>query len=415
MRIKILVIVMSVISISIDAQIINYSTSDGLIDNFIECIAVDVNDNIWFGSSVGVQMYDGVNWVVYDQANFPGMPSDNIKVISAISNGDIWIGTDFGASRFDGVDWTAYTTSTMQSIPLISNQIKSIDEDPNTGIIWIGTNSGVTPVDLSGVTNSLSIGSPELHWSGVNATSFDSNGGVWLSSPLGGITHFDGASFTTYNTSIGLLSQNTTKIIIDNLDNKWIGSGSGISVLNNTNNYVTNYTKMYLMPPPDTLNPVVDLSIDSYNNLWAAIYVGYLGEGGVAMYDGSNWIDYDVSDGLVGKNIKGLSIDSQDNVWVATTSGVSKISTTITNINKYNNQKLIVYPNPSKDMINIVIESEPNIVTDINIYNIMGQKLSNHTLKNNKTSLDISSLKKGVYYIRTNNKAYSLSKNFIVK
>ena len=63
----------------------------------------------------------------------------------------------------------------MQSIPLISNQIKSIDEDPNSGIVWIGTNLGVTPVDLGGLSNSLSIGVPNLHWSGVNATSFDSN------------------------------------------------------------------------------------------------------------------------------------------------------------------------------------------------------------------------------------------------
>ncbi len=392
-------------------NITNYTTTNGLLDNYVECIDIDINDNIWFGTLNGVQMYDGVNWVTYNQATFPGLLSDNIKCIKATSNGQVWVGTDYGANQLisgvSGYMWIPYTTTN----GLNSNQVKSIDEDVN-GEIWIGTNQGVSHYDgASWVTYS----SPDLHWSGVNSTDFDSNGDKWFSSPLGGITHFDGASFTTYNTSIGLLSQNTTKIIIDNLDNKWIGSGSGISVLNNTNNYVTNYTKMYLMPPPDTLNPVVDLSIDSYDNLWAAIYVGYLGEGGVAMYDGSNWIDYDVSDGLVGKNIKGLSIDSQDNVWIATTSGVSKISTTITNINKYNNQKLIVYPNPSKDMINIAIESEPNIVTDINIYNIMGQKLSNHTLKNNKTSLDISSLKKGVYYIRINNKAYSLSKNFIVK
>jgi len=392
-------------------NITNYTTIDGLIDNYVECIDIDINDNVWFGTVNGVQMYDGINWVTYNQANFPGLLSDNIKCIKTTANGQVWVGTDYGANQLisgvSGYMWIPYTTTN----GLNSNQVKSIDEDINGGI-WIGTNQGISHYDgASWYTYS----SPDLHWSGVNSTDFDSSGDKWFSSPLGGITHFDGTSFTTYNTSIGLLSQNTTKIIVDNLDNKWIGTGSGISVLNNTNNYVTNYTKMYLMPPPDTLNPVVDLSIDSYNRLWAAIYVGYLGEGGVAMYDGNNWIDYDVSDGLVGKNIKGISIDSKDNVWVATTSGVSKILTTIANINNYDNQKLIVYPNPSRDIINISIESKPNIVADINIYNIMGQKLHNHILKNNTTSLDISSLKKGVYYIRTNDKAYSLSKKFIVK
>ena len=90
------------------------------LSDFVECIAVDINDNIWFGTSVGVQMFDGNSWTTYTTSTFPSMPSDNIKVIRAVSNGDIWIGTDFGASRFDGVDWITYTTNTMQSIPLIS-------------------------------------------------------------------------------------------------------------------------------------------------------------------------------------------------------------------------------------------------------------------------------------------------------
>ena len=156
-----LIIIMSFFTLLLSAQsITNYTTADGLLSDFVECIAVDINDNVWFGTSVGVQMFDGTSWTSYTTSIFPSMPSDNIKVISTMSNGDVWIGTDFGASRFDGVDWTTYTTTTMQSIPLISNQIKSIDEDPNTGIVWIGTNSGVTPLDLSGSTNSLSIGIP---------------------------------------------------------------------------------------------------------------------------------------------------------------------------------------------------------------------------------------------------------------
>ena len=155
----------------------------------------------------------------------------------------------------------------------------------------------------------------------MNATAFDSNGDKWFASPLGGITHFDGTTFTVYDTSNGLISQNVTDLIIDNQDNKWIGTGSGISVLDATNTAFTHHTQMYLLPPPDTLNPVVDIAMDSYGRIWAAIYVGYLAEGGVAMWNGSQWIDFDVSDGLVGPNVRGLSIDSEDNIWIATSTG----------------------------------------------------------------------------------------------
>ena len=94
------------------SQIItNYTTDDGLIDNFVECIEVDNDDNIWIGTSMGVQMFNGQNWILYDVASFPGLVSNNIKVIKTVSNGDVWIGTDFGASKFDGIDWIAFNSS----------------------------------------------------------------------------------------------------------------------------------------------------------------------------------------------------------------------------------------------------------------------------------------------------------------
>jgi len=60
---------------------------------------------------MGVQMFNGQNWILYDVASFPGLVSNNIKVIKTVSNGDVWIGTDFGASKFDGIDWIAFNSS----------------------------------------------------------------------------------------------------------------------------------------------------------------------------------------------------------------------------------------------------------------------------------------------------------------
>ncbi len=89
--------------INSNAQTItNYTTADGLLDNFVECINVDVDDNIWFGTSVGFQKYDPStpDWTNFDIANYPGMVSENIKEIklpNILSCGQFWIGTDFGA------------------------------------------------------------------------------------------------------------------------------------------------------------------------------------------------------------------------------------------------------------------------------------------------------------------------------
>ena len=222
---------MSIVALQLNAQTItNYTTADGLLSDFVECIDVDINDNVWLGTSIGVQMFDGSSLAVYDVANYPGMLSDNIKVITAMANGEIWIGTDYGANQLvsgvNGFMWLPYTTSNGPA----SNQVKSIDEDANGGI-WVGTNQGVSYFDGN---SWISYSSPDLHWSGVNATAFDSNGDKWFASPLGGITHFDGTTFTSYDTSNGLLSQFVTALLIDDQDNKWVGTSSGMSVFDAT-------------------------------------------------------------------------------------------------------------------------------------------------------------------------------------
>ncbi len=395
---SLIILLISMALLRLDAQTItNYTTANGLVSDFVECIHVDVDDNIWFGTSIGLQKYhpSTLNWANFNSTTYPNMLSNNIKVINGTINA-IWIGSDFGINVWNdpGPFFTAHTTSN----GLQSNQVKSIDVDGNsTDDIWIGTNMGVSHFD--GI-NWSSYSSPNLHWSGVSATAFDSNGEKWFASPLGGITHFDGIAFTTYDTSNGLLSQNVTDLIIDSQDNKWIGTGAGISVLDASNNSFTHYTQMYLLDPPDTLNPVVDIEIDSYGRIWVAIYVGYLAQGGVAMWDGNQWIDFDISDGLAGPNIKDIAIDSEDNVWVATSTGASKISYTPGSTTNFSKSKINIYPNPTKGKVYV---NKLQGANTFSVYNNLGSLVYYKLLANQKKiEADLSSLQKGLYYINLN-------------
>lgn len=385
---KILLLTMSVIALQLNAQTItNYTTADGLLSDFVECVEVDVNDNIWFGTSIGIQKFDGANWTTYTTAD--GLVNDNVKVIASASNGDIWIGTDFGASHFDGANWTTYDNTS----GLNSNQVKSIDEDANGGI-WIGTNLGVSYFDGNTWT---SYSSPDLHWSGVNATAFDSNGDKWFASPLGGITHFDGTTFTPYDTANGLLAQYVTDILVDSQDNKWIGTSSGMSVLDASNTTFIQHTRMYIMPPPDTLNPVVDIAVDGWGRVWTSIYVGYLAVGGVAYWDGNQWEDFDVSDGLAGQNVKGLTIDSQNNVWVATSEGVSKIVPIPSAVTSVEKLAFNLFPNPSNDVLYLTNENQD--IQQVNMYNNLGALVYENTSNQLSYSIDVSSFSQGLYYV----------------
>jgi ligand-binding sensor domain-containing protein len=391
--------------------ITNYTSQDGLINNFVECVAIDANDNIWFGTAFGISMFNGSSWISFDQSTHPLMLSNDIKAITATSNGDIWIGTDYGVNQLiDGTtiapSWQSYTVST----GLANNKVTSIDEAPN-GEIWFAHSSfsaGVSVFDGS-LWNSYS--SPDLPISGVCATSFDSNGDKWFASPLDGVIHFDDNLFTEYTISDGLVSNYSTAICVDNNDHKWIGSGSGMTQLNASNSTFIKHTLMYLLPPPDTLNPVVEIAQDSWGRIWTTIYVGYLAEGGIAFWNGSQWIDYDQNDGIVGPNVKGLAIDSKDNVWIATSTGVSKISTVPNYIYDYENNDLNILFNFITKEISVNLKGDLDV--SFKIYNTIGAlvyAIDNATEK----EISLSHFKPGVYYAICDTGNKITKKKFII-
>jgi len=376
----------------------NYTESDGLLSNSVNCVAIDANDNVWFGTNMGLSKFDGSNWTNYNSSNTPELIDTNIQTITIANNGDIWLGTDFGAYNFNGTTWTSYSDTN----GLAYNQIYRIDEGPN-GDMYFAHNSFSAGVSVFNGTTWSSYGTPDLPFSGVCATSFDSQGNIWFASPLDGIIHYDGTTFTTYSNTDGLVSNYSTDILVDDLDNKWVGTGSGMSVLDATNTTFTNHTKMLILPNPDTLNPVVEIAKDSHNRIWTAIYVGYLTVGGIAMYDGVGWLDWDTSDGIVGENIRGIAIDSQNNVWIATSEGVSMITsvpytpTSIENLATLSVSS--IYPNPTYGVINVNYDNIKNIdqVMNLKLFNIKGEVVLE---TNDKTGIDITSFSTGIYILR---------------
>ena len=391
--------ILSLLSYNLNSQtIVSYTQSDGLLNNFVECVAVDIHDNIWFGTVFGVSMFDGNTWTSYDQNSYPLMLSNNIKTITATANGDIWIGTDYGANKLvggvSGLTCIQYTDAN----GLANNKVTSIDEAPN-GDLWFSHSSFSAGVSVFDGVNWISYNYPDLPISGVCGTSFDSNGDKWFASPLDGLAHFDGNTFTSYTVSDGLLSNYNTSVCIDNNDNKWLGSSSGMSVVNSNATQFLSHTIMYSLPPPDTLNPVVDIAKDSWGRIWTTIYVGYLAEGGVAFWNGSQWNDYDHTDGIAGPNVKGLAIDSKDNVWIATTTGVSMISAMSSQILDNQDKSLTIYPNPSNSQISINV-NEANIDL-VALFDNQGRLIIEfNNISSSYFDFDVSNISAGVYTLK---------------
>ena len=71
---------------------------------------------------------------------------------------------------------------------------------------------------------------------------------------------------------------------------------------------------------------------------------------------------------------------------------------------------IMIYPNPSKDEINIQLQSSDS-VESVEVYSLLGKKMNLSNLHNNK--LDISHLSKGIYIIKVKGSRKSYTKKII--
>lgn len=139
----------------------------------------------------------------------------------------------------------------------------------------------------------------------VNHITADSNGLLWMTS-FAGLSSFNGTTFTNYTPeNSGLQTNSVTKVVVDNLNRKWISTyQNGIIMFNGTT--FTNYTETNSQLPSNVIN---DIAVDASNNVWIAT------DAGLAKLSGGTWTIYTETNGLFGNNVTSVGVDA-GNVYV---------------------------------------------------------------------------------------------------
>ena len=371
--------------------------ADGLPSDEIRDVAVATDGTAWLATDAGVVSFNGSTFAIYNTGNSPGLASNDVYAIATMSNGDVWAGTDFGASRLSGGSWTTFTTAD----GLGDDEIKNIKQAPN-GDVWLATINGATRYSASSFT---AFGSPNIPFGGATHVAFASNGDVLLSGGLGGVIVYDGSTFTAITTAGGLLSNRIRGIAVDAQQNKWVGTADGISVLNASNVHTVDHEHVFILPPPDELNPITDMLVDNAGRIWAAVYVDYLvTEGGVSVYVNGAWGQYEESDGLAGPNVRRLAKDASGNLWVATSTGLTRMSNISIGIEERAEGAFSLFPNPAHGFAEVMLEAAVRNAP-VEVLDASGRVVIQERLSGQRLRFDVSMLQAGLYFMRIGDQA----------
>ena len=292
----------------------SFTREDGLPRDRIRSLAVDSNDQLWIGTSAGLARLNKGELTVFTKEE--GLPHNYIHAIQATKNGALWIGTSAGAARYRNGEFEIFG----QSEGLQGKSIGAIHESAD-GVIWFGTERGLT--SFNG-TSTQHYGTRE-GFAGKKVFDIDSSpdGTIWFGTDSR-ICRLEGGHI--YPAPISHLPnsvQGYEAIYCDPAGNVWIATGFG-GLLKYTESLASIDQSHGIQG-----NSVANSHVDSENNLWigsqsglSVIYDGnQLNQEGTKPIRDSVYLAYrhfGRSDGMPGNRISMIESDGKDGLWIGT-------------------------------------------------------------------------------------------------
>ena len=250
-----------------------------------------------FSISVFSQQYNFISYSIED-----GLAQSQIRAICQDDEGYIWIGTLGGLSKFDGINFQNFSTND----GLLNNQINAIFKDKN-GNIWIGAQGGVSFYD--GVSFKNFQFKEELGQYVVRSIAEDQLGRIWLATDGGGLIYMNDTRFNYVVLPNGPRNNYIRNIFVDDRDNKWLATRSGVSVIDSKLNII------------DTITGVnaTQVFLDKDNSVWCSTF----GDGVIHLLK-NECVKLSVSNGLISNHVRAFTKRKDGSIWFVSKNGVSK-------------------------------------------------------------------------------------------
>lgn len=392
---------------------------------FCRNTVIDPLGNKWITTSFGLLKYDGISWTSFNSSN-SGLPSDDVFDVAFDNSGNMWVGTAGGLTKYDGSNWT---TTNPVSVGALSQTVRAIAFDANNNL-WIGTGCntysgsglGCDIMKFDGTNwigyNTLNTNLPQ---SSVTTINFDANGNLWAGTD-NGLVEFDGTNWMVANTfNSGLLSDSIRSIAFDSNGDKWIATcGGGVAVYKGGN--LPNGCSAHFVIIEDTAMAHHYYVINTATGAAPINYLWDWGDGNTSTgafpshtYDTAGYysICLTVSDnsGCSSYYCWSSPLIKSGNSMI-TVDVVSPFS--VNTIEKAENFDISVYPNPAKENVSIEV-SEGLKSSELKIFNIQGKLVKYFILNSTQTTINISDLESGFYFIKVQDEHKTLLRKLVVE
>ncbi len=267
----------------------------------------DAESNTWLGSS-GNGLY---KYFMQDFDRVGSKLQTGVMAIEKSKTGGAWIGSSkHGLWKIEEGKISSYPTNSLNDNTV--NAIKTGKE----GTIWLGSSSGLGEYNekldkFIWFTRENGISSND-----INCIDLDDKGQIWYGAIGGGVGYYNGSVFKNFTTEDGLNGRNVAAIKYFSA-NKTIYSGSeyGLNAIKNDS--------VSTISLPEFSNTVIQ-SINEYKKTWLLIGSG---GAGVMLFDPISKTRriIDSRDGLPSDFINFVAADEEDQLWLGTEKGITRI------------------------------------------------------------------------------------------
>jgi ligand-binding sensor domain-containing protein len=129
------------------------SSGDGLLSYAIKCLALDRRGDIWVGTTLGANIITNTNQIMSNKSpkvlSVYSLRQQGVNCIAVDPLNQKWVGTNQGLMLVSSDGTSLLKVYTTKNSNLLSDIIKAVTFDDNTGTVYVGTDYGISSFKTS--------------------------------------------------------------------------------------------------------------------------------------------------------------------------------------------------------------------------------------------------------------------------